>query len=192
MSDFSRRDLIRTIAAAAVIGGGVTEAAAQEHVHLAASDEKAETGIYNPKAFTPAEYAALGVLCELIVPGATIGGAKEYIDLLSSQNQQLTDIYTGGIAWLNHYSLAHFGNPFASAKVAQQTELLDRIAYQKNASPELSPGIQFFGWARRMTVDAYYSSKAGIQELGYKGNVGMAKFEIPQEAIDYALKKSGL
>ena len=43
-----------------------------------------------------------------------------------------------------------------------------------------------------MTVDAFYTSAAGVEALGYKGNVGMSKFEVPQEAIDYAVKRSGL
>ena len=42
-----------------------------------------------------------------------------------------------------------------------------------------------------MTVDAYYTSAAGIQEIGYLGNKGMAEFKVPQEAIDYALRRSG-
>jgi len=41
-----------------------------------------------------------------------------------------------------------------------------------------------------MVVDAYYTSPAGIQAIGYKGNTAVAKFEIPQDAIDYTLKRS--
>ncbi len=43
-----------------------------------------------------------------------------------------------------------------------------------------------------MTVDAYYTSAAGLKEVGYMGNVGMTEFKVPQEAIDYAVKRSGL
>jgi hypothetical protein len=43
-----------------------------------------------------------------------------------------------------------------------------------------------------MAVDAYYTSAAGIKELGYLGNRGMSEFKVPQEAIDYAMKRSGL
>jgi gluconate 2-dehydrogenase gamma chain len=68
--------------------------------------------------------------------------------------------------------------------------LLDKIAYLGNATPELEPGVRFFAWARNMTVDAYYTSAAGIEELGYLGNTATAEFKVPQEAIDYALKRS--
>ncbi len=70
--------------------------------------------------------------------------------------------------------------------------MLDLIAYRKNETPELAAGIRFFVWARRMAVDAYYTSAAGIKELGYMGNKGMKEFKVPQEAIDYAVKRSGL
>jgi hypothetical protein len=81
---------------------------------------------------------------------------------------------------------------FVDAAPEQQTALLDLIAYRKNMSPELGPGIQFFEWIRKMTSDAYYTSRIGIDDLGYMGNKGMAKFEVPEEAIQYALKRSGL
>jgi predicted Fe-Mo cluster-binding NifX family protein len=67
---------------------------------------------------------------------------------------------------------------------------LNLIAYRKNESQELGPGIEFFEWARRMVVDAYYTSPIGIKAIGYMGNTAVAKFEVPQEAIDYAVKRS--
>jgi gluconate 2-dehydrogenase gamma chain len=87
-----------------------------------------------------------------------------------------------------------FQRTFVAASDAQRTELLDLIAFRKNAEtqPGLAPGIRFFDWARRMSVDAYYTSAAGIKELGYLGNRGMSDFKVPQEAVDYAMKKAGL
>jgi hypothetical protein len=41
-----------------------------------------------------------------------------------------------------------------------------------------------------MTVDAYYTSAAGIEELGYLGNKAVTEFKVPQPAIDYALERS--
>ena len=51
-----------------------------------------------------------------------------------------------------------------------RTELLDLIAYRRNQTPELAPGIEFFSWARRMTVDAFYTSEIGIKDIDYRGN----------------------
>jgi hypothetical protein len=43
-----------------------------------------------------------------------------------------------------------------------------------------------------MVVDAYYTSPIGVKDVGYMGNKGMSEFKVPQGAIDYAVKRSGL
>jgi Gluconate 2-dehydrogenase subunit 3 len=193
MSEASRRDWLQAIALSVTAGPLSLEAA--QHVHGLAAQAKA-AGAYKPKALTSHEYKTLQVLADLIVPadergpGAKEAGACEFIDLLASKNPELLAIYTGGIAWLDHSSQRLYSKDFVRAEPEQQTKLLDLIAYRKNESPVLGPGIRFFEWARRMVVDAYYTSPAGIKALGYMGNTAVAKFEIPQEAIDYALKRS--
>jgi hypothetical protein len=79
---------------------------------------------------------------------------------------------------------------YIEATPEQQKALLDLLAFRKNHTPALAHGVSFFNWCRRLTADAYYTSKAGIAELGYKGNGAMTEFKIPQEAYDYALKRS--
>lgn len=194
MSETSRRDLLKAIAMSATALGGLNLEAAQ-HVHRLAAEAR-KAGAYAPKALTAHEYKTLARLAGLIVPadergpGAADAGVCEFIDLLASQNPKLLAIYTGGIAWLDDTMRARAEANFVTAKPAAQTALLDLIAYRKNESAELGPGIQFFDWARRMVVDAYYTSPEGIKAIGYLGNTAVAKFEIPQEAIDYALKRS--
>lgn len=164
---------------------------AAQHVHEAAAAAAVTTGgVYKPKALTQHEFDTLKTLCEIIVPGASKGGAAEFVDILSSQNPEMLAIYTGGLAWLDDEMRRHYHADFLSAKPEQRTELLDKIAYRKNRTEELAPGIRFFDWARRMTVDAYYTSAAGIKEVGYIGNRGSKEFKVPQEAIDYAVKRS--
>jgi hypothetical protein len=190
MSSSTRRELLRRIAAAALAGPLGADAA--QHVHQAAAKEAADSGgVYRPKAFRPHEFSTLERLCELIVPGASKGHAAEFIDLLSGQNPEIAAIYTGGLAWLDHTMKRAVNTMFLTARSADQIALLDKIAYRRNSTPDLAAGIRFFEWARRMTVDAYYTSAAGIEELGYMGNKGTAEFKVPQEAIDYALKRSG-
>jgi gluconate 2-dehydrogenase gamma chain len=194
MSEFTRRDLVK-IALAVTATGSINLASAQ-HVHQAAADNKAANGgVYKPKLFNAHEYATLQRLAELIVPADEVSpsalesGGCEFIDLLSSNNAELAAIYTGGFAWLDREMLRRHGANFVNAKPAERTAMLDLIAYRKNAA-EVGPGVKFFDWARMMVVDAFYTSKAGIKDVGYMGNKGMSKFEIPQEAIDYALKRS--
>jgi hypothetical protein len=185
----SRRSVLARIATAAMAGPVGLEAA--QHVHEAAAAAATTTGgTYKPKALTPHEFETLKTLCEIIVPGASKGGSAEFIDLLSSQNPDMSAIYTGGIGWLDEAMKRNYRVDFLTAKADQRTEMLDKIAYRKNRTPELAPGVTFFNWARRMTVDAYYTSAAGIKEVGFLGNRGMKEFKVPQEAIDYAVKRS--
>ena len=192
----SRRDLLRNVALAAVLGGLDVEAA--QHVHTAAATEKAATGVYKAKLLNPHEFQTMQRLADLIIPaddhskGALDAGAVEFIDLLCSQNPELAAIYTGGIGWLDRAMEKRNQKDFISSSPEQQTAMLDLIAYRKNDSVELGPGILFFDWARKMVVDAFYTSPIGVKDVGYMGNKGMSEFKVPQEAIDYAVKRSGL
>jgi hypothetical protein len=161
------------------------------HVHQeAAKDTAASGGVYHPKALTAHEFRSLERLCELIVPGASKGQAAEFIDLLSSQNPEMAAIYTGGLAWLDRYMQRTVKTSFLEAGSADQKTLLDQIAYRRNSTRDVAAGIRFFDWARKMTVDAYYTSAAGIEELGYLGNKSVAEFKVPQQAIDFVLERS--
>jgi hypothetical protein len=98
------------------------------------------------------------------------------------------------MGWLDDQMRHRYSAQFIDARPDQQTALLDLIAYRRNETshPELGPGIQFFIWVRNMVVDAYYTSKLGMDDLGFMGNGAVAKFTVPEEAIQYALKRSGL
>ena len=61
----------------------------------------------------------------------------------------------------------------------------------KSAS-EMRQGLEFFGWSRRLVVDAYYTSPAGIKDLGFLGNSARSEYTVPQEPIDYAFERSPL
>src|ERR1051326_2810329 len=99
MSSTTRREMLRAIAAAAL--AGPLSAQQAEHVHEEAAKEAAAAGAYTPKALNAHEFDTLRTLCERIVPGASKGGAAEFIDLLSSQSAEMAAIYTGGLAWLD-------------------------------------------------------------------------------------------
>ncbi len=201
--EYSRRDLLRHIGTSLMLGAaGEYVLAAQDvqHVHEAMAQEKAvQKGRYIPKGLNPHEYATLQRLSDLIIPaderspGALAAGAADFIDFLCSASDEMKLIYTGGIAWLDEAMKHRYaGHDFVTADAAQQTAMLDLIAYRENArqDPLLIPGIDFFTWARKMVADGYYTSPIGIKELGYMGNTAMTHFSVPQEAIDYAVKRS--
>src|SRR5215467_5974062 len=139
MSKSTRREMLETIAAAML--AGPLSAQQARHVHQQTAREAASGGVYHPKALTAHEFHSLERLCELIVPGASKGQAAEFIDLLSSRNPELAAIYTGGLAWLDHYMERATKTTFLGAQPADQTALLDQIAYRRNNTPELAAGI---------------------------------------------------
>lgn len=177
---------------------GVLDRVSAQEVHHLATAQASAGGDYKPTALSDHEYATLVRLTDLIIPvengkpGAVAAGAAAWIDMLASENTQLKDIYTRGIGWIDAEMKRRDSGDFAAATPEQQTALLDIIAYRRNSTPELEPGIEFFNWVRRMTVDAFYTSEIGIADIDYRGNHPQASYPEPTEAIAYALKRSGL
>jgi len=201
--EYSRRDLLRHIAISLSLGAAgerVLTAQDAQHVHDAVAQEKsAQNGTYSPKALTAHEYATVERLSDLVIPaderspGALAANAAAFLDFLCSASDEMQRIYTGGLEWLDDTMRHRYdGVDFVTASPEQQTALLDLIAFRQSRAeyPELATGIEFFSWARNMIVDAYYTSPVGIKEIGYMGNRAMAHFSVPQEAIDYAIKRS--
>jgi gluconate 2-dehydrogenase gamma chain len=196
MSDISRRDAVRRLGLVLMTTGLIDRISAEElHQMTGAASAGAA---YTPKALSAHAYATLARLTDLIIPvdngkpGAVASGAAAWIDMMASENEQLKGIYTTGLAWLDAAIAGRGAKDFLTATPAQQTALLDLIAYRRNQSPELAPGIEFFTWARRMTVDAFYTSPIGIKDIDYQGNTHLTSYPAPTEAIAYALKRSGL
>lgn len=218
-----RRSLIRGLALALTAVGTLDLDAAQ-HVHTETGANKAKNGTYKVKAFTPEEYKTLERLAVLIVPADDVSGsaldagAPAFIDTLASQNEQLADIFHGGLAWMDAEMRKRFQvESFVSAKPEQQTALLDTLVkaqqeetarrteeslysrtpiykdfsgYTVKRANDLGPGIFFFDWVRKMTVDAFYTSPIGVKDLGYQGNRALGRYTVPQAAMDYAMKRS--
>jgi hypothetical protein len=198
MSEISRRDVLRRLALTLTAAGIVDRVSGQEVHQLASQATAASGGAYTPAALSAHEFRTLERLTDLIVPvengapGAVAAGAAAWIDMLASENARLREIYTTGLGWLDGAAKERGAADFVTAEPAQQTALLDLIAFRRNQSAALAPGIEFFAMARRMTVDAFYTSEIGIRDIDYRGNSPMASYPAPTEAIAYALKRSGL
>ena len=150
-----------------------------------------------PKALSAHEYQTLLALTDFIIPvehnkpGAVLAGVPGWIDSLLAVNADLKKRYVDGLAWIDQTMRARDKVDFLGAVQVQQTRLLDQIAFQKNRSPELNPGIDFFILLRRMTVDGFYTSPIGQRDI-YPGNTARAEFVVPREAMDYVINRSPL
>ncbi len=194
----SRRAVLKQLALAiTAAGSGAFNLEAARVVHALAGEER-QAGGYALKRLTEHEFATVSRLAELIVPADAGGGsgvdagAPEFIDLLCSQNDELADIYQGGLAWVDATMRQRDGTSFVAASAPRQTALLDALVDAERAqrggraqTGDLGPGVAFFNWIRRMTVDAYYTSPIGIADVQYQGNAVVTGFEVPPEAVDF-------
>jgi gluconate 2-dehydrogenase gamma chain len=179
----SRRDVLKTLAAGAAAGSvlQVIPLQAAEMAHQMVHKEKAAApaGKYTPKYFTAKQYQTLASLCDTIIPkdeksgGAVEAGAPEFIDLLTSENIEFQGRLGGGFMWLDSYCIDHYGKTYMESTPEQRKEIIELIAYRKNAkaTPELHQGVAFFAFLRNLTCDGFYTSKIGIEDLKYIGNV---------------------
>jgi gluconate 2-dehydrogenase gamma chain len=183
----SRRDILKTLTMGAAVDSvlRVIPLQAAEYAHHMIETEKAENkGPYVPKYFPPNQYKTLQSLCESIFPadadcgGALDAGAPEFIDLLTSENPHYQLTLGGGIMWLDSTCSDRYGKVYLDCTKEQQTEILDRIAYRKTIEqdPSLAQGVKFFAFLRNLTADGFFTSKIGIQYLGYIGNTFLAEF----------------
>ncbi len=187
MSGISRRDLLRNLsvsAAGSVLQVIPAEAAALAHQMVHQAKAASAAGKYAPKYFTAHQYETLKHLCDTIIPkdeksgGAVEAAAPEFIDLITSENETYQQELGGGLMWLDNFCMDRMSCTYLECTEAQQKEVLDRIAYRKNAvaDPTLSQGVAFFSVLRQMTCDGFYTSKIGIEDLEYIGNTALSEF----------------
>ena len=184
----SRRDILKSLTITAVTGSVLRviplEAAEYAHRMVRAEKAAAENEVYAPKFFSAHFYKTLQSLCQTIIPpddqakGAIEAGAPEFIDLITSENKDYQVALGGGLMWLDNTCIDRYGNAYLDCTAPQQKEILDLIAYRKNAKkdPSLGQGIEFFGFLRKLTADGFFTSEIGIEYLGYIGNTFVKDF----------------
>ncbi len=186
MSELSRRDLlglVATIPLASVLDGpSIVERAVR-----AAEDavrERERTGQqYAPKFFTPAEWRAVRLLVDLIIPrdarsgSATDAGVPEFMDFVMTDRPDSQTGMRTGLAWLDRESRRRFQQPFAGATADQQKAILNDIAWPAKAKPEVGDGVRFFNMFRDLTASGFFSSKMGVADLQYMGNVPVLEWK---------------
>ena len=184
----SRRDVLKSlgmgVAASSVLRVIPAQAAEYAHHMVAAEKAAAPAKAYTPKFFSAHGYKTLQSLCQTIFPadaesgGAMEAGAPEFIDLLTSENEGYQRILGGGLMWLDNTCSDRYDKAYLDCSPEQQKEILDKIAYRKNAAADssLSQGVEFFSFLRNMTADGFFTSEIGIKYLGYIGSTFLTEF----------------
>jgi hypothetical protein len=60
---------------------------------------------------------------------------------------------------------------------------VDEIAYPKKAKPEVAQGVAFFNLMRNLTATGFYTSKIGVEDVGYKGNTPNQWNGVPDDVL---------
>ena len=184
----SRRDVLKSLAVSAAATSVLrvipAHAAEMAHKMIAAEKAAAPAKAYTPKFFSAHDYKTLQALCQTIIPadadsgGAIEAGAPEFIDLLTSENKDYQVTLGGGLMWLDSTCSDRYGKVYVECTPEQQKEILDKIAYRKNAIADssLNQGVAFFSFLRNMTADGFFTSQIGFKYLGYVGNTFLKEF----------------
>jgi gluconate 2-dehydrogenase gamma chain len=192
MGDMKRRQMLQILGstpAVALTLKSIAEATEQKAVPAAGAKPEAKTGAaaqhdhgpHKPKFFTAHEYATVTMLADLIIPkddrsgSASDAGVPEYMDFSLAETfadqPERQVAMRGGLQWLDRECRHRFQKNFVDCSADQRTAVLDDIAYPKKAKPELSHGVRFFTMFRDFTASGFFSSKVGIADLKYMGNV---------------------
>ncbi len=141
--------------------------------------------------FNAHELDTIAALSTVILPpkephgGPIEAGVPEFVEFMGKDVPELQTTLLGGLMWLDHKSNTEYGTEFKSATLEQQKAILDPIAFHDMEVPldQQALEIQFFYLMRGLTVTGYYTSKVGIEDLGYKGNQPNVWDGVPEDVL---------
>jgi len=145
------------------------------------------------------ERMTIAALCDMIIPAddrspaASTIGAQDFIDEWVSapymDMQADGMLVREGLVWLDQEAQQRFTARFRDLDEAQKISICDDICFQAGAAPEFQSGARFFDKVRGLTAAAFYTTREGMADIGYVGNVPLAAWLPPPVA---ALKHVGL
>ena len=193
-----RRDILRYIGIASVAATfpGFHQwafACPDDASHESGMKVAAAAAPYTPLFFSPQQYRMVEHISEMIIPaddtpGAKEAGVAEFIDFMVAnrvavaarseirspgdamqQGKEAQALWLSGLAWMNAHSHAEFGHPYMDCSAEQQQSLLMELSYKAKFKPTTESGREFFQLVRDYTVVGFYTTKIGLQSLGYPG-----------------------
>lgn len=128
------------------------------------------------KFFTPHEMATITLLGDIIIPkddksgSASDAKVPEFIEFIVKDIPDHQIPMRGGLRWLDLQMLNRYNNPFTDCTAEQQLQMVTEIAYPAKAKPEMQQGVAFFNRMRSLTATGFFTSKMGLDDIGYVGN----------------------
>ncbi len=146
------------------------------------------------KFFNSHEMETVTVLGDILIPkddksgSASDAKVPEFIEFIVKDMPDHQLPMRGGLRWLDLQMLNRYNNPFKDCSADQQIQMVTEIAYPGKAKPEMQQGVAFFNRIRSLTAIGFFTSKMGLDDLGYAGNKPNQWNGVP----DDVLKQYGL
>ncbi len=150
------------------------EAAKQHKFWKHVSEEDLEK--WNSQFFTDHEFETVRQLANMVIPAdersgnAEDAGVPQFIDFVMLDSPGYQTPIRGGLNWLDVQCQKMFDKDFVDCSDNEKTQILDEIAYPDVAKSEMQPGVNFFNQFRDLVASGFWSSKMGIEDIGYIGN----------------------
>ncbi len=178
--EISRRNAVQLLAALPVAAFLSWPTADQEKARRFVDNtmRAAAEGIpFAPNFFTPAEFRTARILADMIIPrdersgNATDAGVPEFMDFTMTDRPAAQKWMREGLAWIDSQSNTRFGKAFADATESQRETILNDIAWPARAPAAMTDGVSFFNRFRDLTSSGFWSSRVGVKDLKYEGNL---------------------
>ena len=87
------------------------------------------------------------------------------------------------LAWIDAEAQRRFGREFALLDASGQDAIGKDICYPPEAAAQLRDAASFFARFRDLTAGGFYTTPTGTKDLGYVGNLPLAKFTGPPPEV---------
>ena len=162
------------------------------------SEVERDKALKSETFFTSHEMATITVLADIIIPkdersgSASDAKVPEFIEFIVKDMPDHQVPLRGGLRWLDMQCMKRFERSFVDCSAEQRIGMVDEIAYPAKAKPEMQQGVAFFDRMRSLTASGFFTSKIGIQDLGYVGNQPNKWVGVPEDVIrQYGLEDVG-
>jgi hypothetical protein len=181
--------LADSLAFSAAAPAGPTPGQAEGYGRDADLVKEHRPGDFWPLTFSEAERRDAAALSDMVLPGddrspsASTLGVHDFIDewVSAPYPTQANDrkLIVDGLGWMGTQSRKRFAAAFADATPEQRLSLCQEMAQPAPAGSGPVAPSKFFKRFLNLAMAGFYSTPVGMRDLGYVGNVPLARFEGP-------------
>lgn len=142
-----------------------------------------------PLTLTPDQRRTAAALCDVIIPAEPPHPAASKVAVHDFIDEWISAPYPGheadrkvilnGLAWLDEESQQRHQKNFVGLANEQKNSLCESVCLVEKAETRLKSAAEFFRRYRDLTAGGYYTTREGMEDIGYRGNTPLLTFEGP-------------